>query len=364
MSTLSFSCPQCQKEHRRLKPELAGHKVKCQCGFVFRLGSKEDKLVPVVPKLRRGETPSDVSNEPKQTSSRNGSEENQNPNPSPDSNLSDEVLDLADLELIMEPIEVAVEVPQTYNVSLEEEFFVKPIGAVESNKTHQEEVPILVPVTSSRLPIADLFSDSTAVDVQAPSDGSLASGTPTESSQPEKKPVENGQKTQLDSALGPTVSLVVSVLGLISMIAVLSLVGYALGRSLDQQQTGNLFVPEGQKGWLAFAMIRTVAILVVGSLLGLSIVASGVTAVMEMTQKRKIGWAHKLSAILATIFMLLLLVYLVSSLMQVYGVANDAQFRVNQAKLTRTVVITVLSTIGMGLAPLLVAITGFARGRK
>ncbi len=38
--TLTFQCPGCGKIHQGVKPEMAGHKVRCQCGFVFRLGSK------------------------------------------------------------------------------------------------------------------------------------------------------------------------------------------------------------------------------------------------------------------------------------------------------------------------------------
>lgn len=43
MATLSFSCPQCGKLHERVKSGMVGFKVKCKCGFIFRLGSKEDK---------------------------------------------------------------------------------------------------------------------------------------------------------------------------------------------------------------------------------------------------------------------------------------------------------------------------------
>jgi hypothetical protein len=53
MPTLSFSCPKCDKQHDRIKPEMVGHKVKCQCGFVFRLGSKADKQAWVADELKR-----------------------------------------------------------------------------------------------------------------------------------------------------------------------------------------------------------------------------------------------------------------------------------------------------------------------
>lgn len=43
MATLSFSCPECGKLHERVNSGMVGYKVKCKCGFVFRLGSKADK---------------------------------------------------------------------------------------------------------------------------------------------------------------------------------------------------------------------------------------------------------------------------------------------------------------------------------
>ena len=43
MATLTFQCPKCGKTHDRIKPEMAGFKVRCQCGFVFRLGPKSAK---------------------------------------------------------------------------------------------------------------------------------------------------------------------------------------------------------------------------------------------------------------------------------------------------------------------------------
>ena len=43
MATLSFSCPKCGKLHERVNSGMVGFKVQCKCGFVFRLGSKDDK---------------------------------------------------------------------------------------------------------------------------------------------------------------------------------------------------------------------------------------------------------------------------------------------------------------------------------
>lgn len=43
MATLSFVCPECNRQHDRVRPELAGSKVRCKCGHVFRLGPKSSK---------------------------------------------------------------------------------------------------------------------------------------------------------------------------------------------------------------------------------------------------------------------------------------------------------------------------------
>ncbi|MEL7498577.1 MAG: hypothetical protein AAFN77_13275 [Planctomycetota bacterium] len=43
MATLSFACPKCNRKFDRVKPEMAGSKVRCKCGYVFRLGPKKEK---------------------------------------------------------------------------------------------------------------------------------------------------------------------------------------------------------------------------------------------------------------------------------------------------------------------------------
>lgn len=55
MATLSFSCPKCQRDFKNVKAEMAGSKVKCQCGHVFRLGPKKTK--PEQPKPKPKSTP-------------------------------------------------------------------------------------------------------------------------------------------------------------------------------------------------------------------------------------------------------------------------------------------------------------------
>ena len=385
MSTLSFSCPKCQKVHSNIKPELVGHKVKCQCGFVFRLGPKTDKQPRFDRERKRKpaskQAPSKAARNPNVQSasqSPDGKPSKQAQKPLPSTKLDEKVLGPLDVEPILEPIEVAGEVRQTYKPSSDEEFLVHPIGAVEPGKAQDEEIPIMEPIASGPLPVADFFGASSAndfadpfsdqlADVQRQDGAPLAAGLPTRAPQPKKKRVKKrplrAGETRLKSNAGPTVSLIVSILGLISMIAVVTFLVFALMRNLDQR-ADMLFLSDSQKSWMTFALIRTAAMLVLGSLLAVSILASGVTAVMEMTQERKIAWAHMLSAILATIFMLLLLFYLVTTLFQLYSVANDAQYRVIKSKMRAAVFITIFAAIGMGIAPLAVAITGFIRGRK
>ena len=380
MSTLSFSCPQCQKVHSRIKPELVGHKVKCQCGFVFRLGAKKDKQPGVdqelkrkrAAKQRRSEATGSATIEPVRRSPiAKPSKETQKPLPGPP--LPSPPLDV---EPIMGPIEVAGEVSGN-PIGAGDEFLVQPILEIEPDTARHNEIPILEPISPGPLPVADFvppandiadpFLDPLDTNGQSQAGAPLSTGTPTGAPQPKKKraksrPLRAGEK-RLDSMAGPTVSLIVSILGLIAMILVVTFLVFSLMSNLDQQAL-KLFMSDAQKSWLTFALIRTVALVAMGSLLALSVLASGVTAVMEMNQKRKIGWAHMTAAILAAIFMLMLLVHLVSTWGQFYSLANDSQFRVNKPKIRAAIFITILATIGMGIAPLAVAITGFIRGRK
>ena len=53
MPTLSFACPKCAKTYDRVRPEMVGHKVRCSCGFVFRLGNKESKDPEAAERVRQ-----------------------------------------------------------------------------------------------------------------------------------------------------------------------------------------------------------------------------------------------------------------------------------------------------------------------
>lgn len=43
MSSFSFNCPQCGKVYENVKSKMAGCKVRCNCGKIFRLGPKTEK---------------------------------------------------------------------------------------------------------------------------------------------------------------------------------------------------------------------------------------------------------------------------------------------------------------------------------
>ena len=45
---LSVACPQCHKQFKQITPEMVGRKLRCPCGFAFRLRAKENAIAPVV----------------------------------------------------------------------------------------------------------------------------------------------------------------------------------------------------------------------------------------------------------------------------------------------------------------------------
>ena len=44
MPSLNVQCPNCGKQYLKIKSNLIGHRVQCECGTVFRLGDAADKI--------------------------------------------------------------------------------------------------------------------------------------------------------------------------------------------------------------------------------------------------------------------------------------------------------------------------------
>ena len=53
MSSLTFSCPGCQRQYQRIKTEIRGYRVRCPCGFEFRVGDKSDRVPGIDRKVNR-----------------------------------------------------------------------------------------------------------------------------------------------------------------------------------------------------------------------------------------------------------------------------------------------------------------------
>jgi hypothetical protein len=51
-AAFSFNCPQCGKTYENIKAKMAGRKVSCTCGKVFRLGPKTEEQIAAKEKRR------------------------------------------------------------------------------------------------------------------------------------------------------------------------------------------------------------------------------------------------------------------------------------------------------------------------
>ena len=345
--------------HSRIKPEMVGHKVKCQCGFVFRLGAKKDKQPGVAEELKR-----------KRALKQRRSAAASGANP------------------VLKPIEVADETPvQSYDLATGEEFLVQPTGEVEPETDPLKGIPILEPTIPGPLPVADLVGATPAdefadpfldplADVQSPNGLAPASAPQSKKKRFKNPPSRLLQKgeTRLESMTGPTMSLIVNILSLLAMTGVVWFLTLRLMKLMDLAQSfrligalrnsGNLNNFDTLKNWLTFSMVCHGVMAVGAVLLIFAIIASGVTAVMEMSQKRKITLAHQSAAVVATCFLVLILLFLVANVVQLYAVPNGRQFPGLESRVSRNVLIFFVTAIVMGIAPLAVAITGYVRGRK
>jgi len=249
---------------------MAGHKVKCQCGFVFRLGAKKDKQPGVAEDLKRKR-------------------------------------------------------------------------AIRERKA----------ASRNALALADQDESEFATDMGSPLYASA--------DRPKNKRYRRAGQT-LKSDSGPIVSLIVSAISLLAMLVVVAITVLSLMKQLD---SSNQFL-SSSSGARLLGFISNGALLLVSLLLTCSIVASGITAAMELKQGRLIVWAHRLSAILATVFMFLLLTILIVNIVMLFTAFNRLSgtgrvFGFTQTIMNRAIFQLILVTIIMSIAPLAVAITGFLR---
>lgn len=192
---------------------------------------------------------------------------------------------------------------------------------------------------------------------------------------PSRKSAQTGgeQPRPLNSTAGPIASLTVAILGapVMILLTVTSIIGCFIlitpNNQLDAMETQMASSRGG--GTIIFSILF--CLIYFG--LALSIIASGITAVIEMVKKTRIGWGHRLAAIIAAVT----LVFLFFNFVYQFGTFFYAKESLNEASqsedgsLLATNVITgafllqaTLSSLGQAIVPFAVAVCGLIRSRR
>jgi len=420
MATLSFNCPKCDKVHSRIKPEMAGHKVRCQCGFVFRLGPKSQKQPGIAEdiqrrralKERKAATKKNVSgikiakgnsassNEPVEPAAplipakpqkefelaeppaaKSGLSQNLSSDPlfaepvgqlnadfAPDPILAheddEELIALEEDDEILEPIFPAEPLKQESEIMEAIPILAQPAAPRQRSKPRFKEPIPPAPILDQPLPAEDPLGIDPLGDSMMAGEPLSRPTAPSRPAGRKKKKRTSGQDT-LTSNAGPIISLIVAMIAF-PVMSVLTLI--LIGRFFDALGLMRLgSIAPGSSAIQVIDLILTGVNCLVSVAFVVFICISGVTAIMELSQQKLIRWAHRMAAILATAFIVLAILRTLISVMIVMSMISSLESQGVESNSARTVGVVVGMVIGFLLlisVPVAVAITGFVRSKK
>ncbi|MFK7768002.1 MAG: hypothetical protein AB8B55_12335 [Mariniblastus sp.] len=457
MSSLSFSCPKCDKVHEGIKQKMAGHKVRCQCGFVFRLGPKRAKQPGAADDIIRKQklkAATKISDEVIDAIAIHSDEDISDPNAIepldaiPVANDSqEEIFDgipVSDSPSPARPVAPARDKQAPQKQARHKQARHKPAARNQAPSQPRQSAPAQQPypgqfpsqaVNQARpgqqappayaapqpphqhqaysppyqnqpyqnqpyqrqphpspgypqqgyphqaYPTNPLVDVPEFADVQIPQTAdnphlqsrSPLPGTPVQ----KKRRMRRRNEKHLKSNIGPIWTLILSVIGIPVMIFVVLKFGEALllqYRLLGiGDPTGVLpgggFLSVGSNLTVSFILTIIMTIAVVGTTI--SMIISGVVAIIELTRGVHLGWASKIAAIFATVTVVgLFLMFAVNvfTLFQAVEAMSELSEQLGRkfdtSKLGYAIGRMAGYSFSMAIIPIIVAVTGFARNVK
>lgn len=333
METLSFSCPKCGKLHERVKTEMVGHKVQCQCSYVFRLGSKSDKKPGIAKELNRKK---EFRKQQEISQARSKSQK-----------LTDEVVDA-----------IQVEASDRQGTGLSPPSFGDPFDLMD-------EIP------------SELLSDA----LLDPHPAFSAAANPLPVSAPRRQTTKRkgassrirpkGER-QLKSPAGPIWTIFLGFFGVPWLFVIILIF---VSSAFDSQRLANPFQQAGMTG-VASGSISLISLSAIGmsvlfSVLAICLLVSSVFAVIELSKRTHIGWPSRVAAIVASITLVCLLglfvwrfVGLFTAIEAIQEMGRQTGRTVNQSAIGWGVARMIFAFFACAVVPLIAAITGFARSMK
>jgi hypothetical protein len=344
MPTLSFSCPKCSKQHDRIKPEMIGHKVKCQCGYVFRIGAKSSKQPGVAEELKRKKAIKQCGalSNARAAGSRNVKKPlSARPQSSPASSPA-EAADIVDAIPVSRDRIVEKRVDA---FPINEEIFLDDFESVEdlipsapAQPRPESEIldaipiePVPVPGTPNdplmQIPaelLAHLPTDASRVRRTLPSNSlpSVAKG---------HRPTKRTSDQDLDSPIGPICTLALSALGLPVLIWVIWSFAVDAHDANEILNSPGDFPDQVTPGSLKSIFVASLMLCLMNVALAISIITSGVVSIIEWTRRIRIGWATKIATLIAGFLLVSLVLTCIWQVVAVFQFANAIRAMDDQA---------------------------------
>lgn len=381
MPTLSFSCPKCNKLHERIKPEMVGHKVRCQCGFVFRLGSKSDKQEWFSAELKRKRAF-------KKQQEADAKAAQQKPPTRP--------VGLFDLQPKPDALDPFGPNAASLSNDVHDAIPIVSENRLDTDRKSVTEVPSgnvrdarPNPAEPELFSLDDLSDIPTGTPVGPDLFAAVAS-TPQFSAAPpiqlapvpiprRRKKRKRGQP--LKSPAGPVCSLVLTLIGIPATILLMilfaagAIAAYRLSTFGQVGLAGGFGQPGGTVelsnslvGSVTLQLFLSIGMFLLYGALALALVTTAVVAVIELTNRVYIGWASKVSAIVASVVLACLLLLFFTAVFSVFQTVNElekvAGVTIDTSTMGKGMFWLAFRYCMYGLIPLAVMITGFARVMK
>ncbi len=381
---------------------MVGHKVRCQCGFVFRLGPKHEKQPGVAEEIRRRKKLKQALRTKNKEIDAAPVRPDQVLDPSKVKPVAAIVLPDDSQEEIIDGVPVATPLPSPGSAA---PVPAQPIPA-QPVPQQQQPYPGQLPVQPYPTqpypaqpystqppahyagqqppgyfqpnPLADLPEFGGPQHALPIDNSSLQNRLPLPGTPPQKKkrPRRKNEK-HLNSVAGPTWTLILCLVGIPFMVLIMLKFGsplyeqyqkLAVLNNLNIGQSDGL-IGIGLTSKLAFMLLCLVLVALLGTTI--SLIASGVVAVIELTKGIHIGWASKVAAIFATVT--IALVFLLFAV-QVFNIIQAAESlkklgeQVGRDVDTSRIGYAIGKMAGRAIViagvPLIIAMFGFARNVK
>lgn len=320
MASLSFSCPQCKKQHDRIKPEMIGHKVRCQCGYVFRIGAKASKQPGVAEKFKRKKT-AKMGKLSRESKAKPGIANQKSSAVDPEAafcsgSISDEVIAAIPLDDspkdddLEEILSVEDASHPAYDYDSVEDLVAEMHAASEPEDTIMDAIPVGAEAAGGLEsdPLMQVPAETLVPTSYPPPGKNLQQEPPLARSRTGSKSKSGWRSRQssgvdLDSLAGPILTLALACIVIPLAIAF----AWEIGRMFNGYAA--VSGRGASRGDVIFGLLTSGLVSLMFWGLAVSMVVGSIVSILELTTKDQFRWPNKVTAIIAAVLLVALMLH-------------------------------------------------------